>query len=61
MFERNITLDEARQVVDDPDTTLPRRDGKLSYIKTIGGRRIKVVLADDSNPPTLVTVIEEET
>jgi Domain of unknown function (DUF4258) len=57
MAERGITVAEMTEVIDDPDVTFTDRKGNPCYIRLVGGRRIKVVLAaDDTN--FVVTVID---
>lgn len=57
--ERGIRLDEVEAVVDDPHVTFTDRSGNPCYIREIGGRRIKVVVAaDDTN--FVITVIDLE-
>lgn len=55
--ERNVTLAEATQVVENPDATFTDRKGNPCYMADVAGRRIKVVVAAD-DPELIVTVID---
>jgi hypothetical protein len=57
--ERGIRLDEVEAVIDDPDVTFTDRKGNPCYIREVGGRRIKVVVAADDTA-FVITVIDLE-
>jgi hypothetical protein len=44
MAERGITRAEVEAVYNDPDTTYPGKEGTECRVKTIAGRRIKIVV-----------------
>jgi hypothetical protein len=52
MAERGITLAEVNSIVENYRVRNIRKDGDVE------GRTIKVVLAEDTTPPTLVLVID---
>jgi hypothetical protein len=58
MQQRRISEAEVEAVVGDPEIDLPRRKGGRVYIGHPGGRHIEVVVAVDTVPPTVVTVID---
>ncbi len=55
MAERGITEAEIAAVIVDPEIRYTDLKGNPVLIRTIGGRRIKVVVARDSNPPRVIT------
>jgi hypothetical protein len=56
MRERSISIAEVRAVLAAPEIDLPRVRGGRVYLGHPGGRFIKVVVATDTDPPTVVTV-----
>lgn len=57
MDERQITLQEIARVVDDHDVSFTDKKGNPCYVRTLGGRRIKAVLAAH-DPEFVITVID---
>jgi hypothetical protein len=57
MDRLDITEDDVQAVVDDPTTIEPSRGETVRYVKVVNGRPIRVVLAHDTNPPQVVTVM----
>ncbi len=57
MAERNITEDDIRAVINNPDMRYPDRKGNPGYVRTLNGRRIRVVIERGSDPFTIITVI----
>ncbi len=45
------------EVVSDPTTVEPSRGQTIRYVKVVNGRPIRVVLAHDTDPPYVVTVM----
>lgn len=49
MAERSISEDEVLQVTRDPQVTFTDQKGNPCYVRQIGGRRLKVVVALDDD------------
>jgi hypothetical protein len=58
MQERGVSEEDACAVVDDADVTYDDPDGNPCRVKTINGRRIRVVLLN-SDPSFVKTVVVE--
>lgn len=58
MRQRQISEGEVETVLADHHTSYPDREGNLIMIGHPGGRRVKVVIAKDSNPPRIITVAD---
>lgn len=52
---RNISEAEVEATVEDPDIRYNDPVGKPTYVRHIGGRRIKVVVRPGSDPPYVIT------
>jgi len=59
LIERRITKGEVEEVVADPDVDLPRQKGGRVYARRVESRKITVVLATDTNPPSVITVWDD--
>lgn len=55
MQARSVTEDEVEAVLPDPDIRYAGRNGNPVLIRWVGGRRIKVVVAQD-DPELVITV-----
>lgn len=58
MAERRITELEVEATLTCHHTEYSDRSGNHIYIAHPGGRRIKIVLAKDSDPPKIITVAD---
>ncbi|MHB8313862.1 MAG: DUF4258 domain-containing protein [Candidatus Dormibacteria bacterium] len=58
MRERQVPEGEVEMVLADHYTSYPDREGNLIVIGDPGGRRVRVVVAKDSNPPRISTVAD---
>jgi hypothetical protein len=57
MRERNVTEDEVSAVLNEHDVRFADRKGNPCYVRQLGDRRVKVVVAqDDTN--FVITVID---
>jgi hypothetical protein len=57
MRERNVTEDEVSAVLNEHDVSFADRKGNPCYVRQLGDRRVKVVVAqDDTN--FIITVID---
>jgi hypothetical protein len=56
MEQRRVSEEEVEAVLTQSHTTYASRDGTTVYIGRPGGRRIKVVVRQDSSPPFVITV-----
>ena len=52
-----ITDVEVDEVVSEPVTVEASRGQTVRYVKVVNGRPIRVILAHDTNPPYVVTVM----
>lgn len=57
MSERNVTEDEVAAVLNEHDVSFADRKGNPCYVRQVGERRIKVVVAQD-DPNFVITVID---
>jgi hypothetical protein len=57
MIERGITEEQITRVLADHDVSFTDRKGNPCYVRTLDGRRIKVVLAAQ-DPKFVITVID---
>lgn len=57
LSERNVTEDEVASVVDGYDVSFADPKGNPCYVRQVGERRIKVVVALD-DPNFVITVID---
>ena len=55
MAERGIKEAEIAAAIADPEIRYTDHKGNHVLIRTLGGRRIKVVVAKDSDPPQVIT------
>ncbi len=55
MAERDISESEVEQVLEAPDIDYHDPKGSPIFVRQIGGRRIKVVVVQGSNPPHVIT------
>lgn len=60
MRQRRISEDEVEAVVRNADTRYTDPDGNMCYVRTISGRRLKVVVEPASNPPVVITVMHQD-
>ena len=58
MASRNISEAEVESVIDDHHTHYHDRDGNDIYVGHPAGRRIKVVVAKNSDPPRVITAAD---
>jgi hypothetical protein len=58
MRQRVIAEVEVEDVLENYHTSYPDKDGNSILIGHPHGRRIKVVVAKDSNPPFIITVAD---
>lgn len=59
LAERPITEEEVAAVINGADIMVQRKDDCVEYTgRTAAGRRLKVVLAQDSDPYRVITVHE---
>jgi hypothetical protein len=56
MRQRRISEEEVEAVLADYHTEYPDRQGNRIVIGRPGDRRVKVVVAKDSDPPRIITV-----
>jgi len=59
MRQRSISEDEVEAVIGNADTRYTDPDGNPCYVRTISGRRLKVVVEPGSNPPVVITVMHQ--
>ena len=57
MREREITEDYLQAILADPERVERGRDEIRKYYATVEGRRLIVILAHDTEPPFVVTVM----
>jgi hypothetical protein len=57
MVERCVDDDEVARVVADHEVSFPDKKGNPCYVRRIGERRIKVVVAAD-DPEFVITVVD---
>ncbi|HWV87360.1 MAG TPA: DUF4258 domain-containing protein [Capillimicrobium sp.] len=57
MIERGITEEQIARILADYDVSFADRKGNPCYVRTLDGRRIKVVLAAQ-DPKFVITVID---
>jgi hypothetical protein len=58
MRQRQISEGEVETVLADHHTSYPYREGNSIVIGHSGGRRVKVVVAKDSNPPRSIAAAD---
>lgn len=58
MKERRISTAEVEDVLENFHTEYPDREGNRIVIGHPGGRRVKVVVAKDSDPPRIITAAD---
>jgi hypothetical protein len=58
MVDRRITPAEVDHVLESPDIEYHDAKGNSVLVRFIGGRRIKVVVDVDTNPPIVITVAD---
>ena len=58
MVQRSISDSEVEEVLSSYDIEYPDREGNRVLIGRPEGRRIKVVVRKDSNPPFVITVAD---
>lgn len=59
MAQRNVTEEEVETVLADPSITYTDAKGNPSFVATLSGRRVRVVVAAASDPPHVITVIAD--
>jgi len=59
MRQRSISEDEVEAVVGNADTRYTDPDGNPCYVRTISGRRLKVVIEPGSDPLVVITVMHQ--
>ncbi len=58
MTRRRITESDVELAISNADIEHSDRDGNPCYVKTVRGKRIRVVIARGSNPSKVITVID---
>lgn len=56
MRERNISAEEVRLALSNPDMTYPGTKGEMNNVRIIKGRNIRVVFMDEE-PKKIITVM----
>jgi len=59
MRQRSSSEDEVEAVIGNADARYTDPDGNPCYVRTISGRRLKVVIEPGSNPPVVITVMHQ--
>jgi hypothetical protein len=57
MVERNVSEEEVQAVYEEPDVTYPDATGNRCYVRQMGERSLRIVLAKD-DPDFVITVID---
>jgi hypothetical protein len=57
MAERGVTDDGVARVISDHEVSFTDKKGNPCFVRRIGGRRIKVVIAAD-DPEFVITVVD---
>lgn len=55
MRQRGISDQEVEHVIQNPELSYPTREGNTILEGTYQGRRIKVIIVRDSDPPHVIT------
>lgn len=57
MRRRQVSEDEIRAVLSDPETQYTGLDGNVNLLAQVSGRSLRIVLASDAERPLVITVI----